>query len=170
MQQWEGEKDDTFPSGARINLGEYVSVSALSCSFLPLRNYLCPGYVGVFLLSGPDRSNSGRGSETNIHEAKGEERERGRERLLWSDAEDVCGLILADPGEKGQPRQRFVVSVGYTYDPRLHGGGPAHSPLVSLTNVSGIPWARLLLEGRRHPLTRARHRVARIRDTGTGPT
>lgn len=27
---------------------------------------------------------------------------RERERLLWSGAEDVCGLILADPGERGQ--------------------------------------------------------------------
>lgn len=46
-------------------------------------------------------------------------------------------------------------SAGYTYDP-WYGGGPVHSPLVSLTNVSSIPWASSSRPWlRRHPLTRA---------------
>lgn len=67
-----GGKDNTFPSGARINLGERERIRVIVL-LLP-RNYLCPGYVGVFLLSGPQHSARAKRNETEY--PGGRERER----------------------------------------------------------------------------------------------
>lgn len=84
-------------------------------------------YVGVFLLATTAR--------------KGVSTKRERETPLIRRRRRMRFNI----GWPGRERSaRFVVSVGYTYG----------RSLVSLTNVSAIPRARLLLEGRRHPLTR----------------
>lgn len=85
-------------------------------------------YVGVFLLGqGKRKEYPRRERETPLIRR----RRRMRFNIGW-------------PGRERSARRRFVVSVGYTYG----------RSLVSLTNVSAIPRARLLLEGRRHPLTR----------------
>lgn len=91
---------------------------------VPPPPYLC--YVGVFLLGqGKRKEYPRRERETPLIRR----RRRMRFNIGW-------------PGRERSAR--FVVSVGYTYG----------RSLVSLTNVSAIPRARLLLEGRRHPLTR----------------
>lgn len=80
----------------------------------------------------PARNN---GQERSIHEERETPLIRRRRRMRFN---------IGWPGRERSARRRFVVSVGYTYG----------RSLVSLTNVSAIPRARLLLEGRRHPLTR----------------
>lgn len=80
----------------------------------------------------PARNN---GQERSIHEEREIPLIRRRRRMRFN---------IGWPGRERSARRRFVVSVGYTYG----------RSLVSLTNVSAIPRARLLLEGRRHPLTR----------------
>lgn len=91
--------------------------------------YLC--YVGVFLLA------------TTARKGVSTKRERERETPLIRRRRRMR-FNIGWPGRERSARRRFVVSVGYTYG----------RSLVSLTNVSAIPRARLLLEGRRHPLTR----------------
>lgn len=55
-----------------INLGERERIRVIVL-LLP-RNYLCPGYVGVFLLSGPQHSARAKRNETEY--PGGRERER----------------------------------------------------------------------------------------------
>jgi len=80
-------------------------------------------------------------------DTEGRSRRRKREMsgrsLLWSDAEDVCGLISSDPGERERsPLLSAAVSAGYTYGPRRGTRveiRSTHRLVVSLTNVPERP-------------------------------
>lgn len=106
----------------------------------PSRNYLC--YVGVFLLA---TTLPVEATRVSLHETKRErEREtpliRRRRRMRFNIGWPVRGRGQLGKGSWSRWDTR-------TYDPR--------PLLVPLTNVSWHPpGTALLLEGRRHPLTR----------------
>lgn len=134
MQQSKTEEAIRFHR--RINLGEHPRYRA------------APSLPELPLLRGclPTRNNTASGSDSSLSPR---DQERERERLLWSDAEDVCGLILADPWE-GEVSSAKVRGLGGIHVRTIHGRCSSRWQMSP-----GIPpGTALLLEGRRHPLTR----------------
>lgn len=126
---------DTFPSE-----DQSWRTSALSCCPLP------PGITFATWVSSYSQQHC---QWKRLESLSTRRRERERERLLWSDAEDVCGLILADPWE-GEVSSAKVRGLGGIHVRTIHGRCSSRWQMSP-----GIPpGTALLLEGRRHPLTR----------------
>ena len=126
---------DTFPSE-----DQSWRTSALSCSSFP------PGITFATWVSSYSQQHC---QWKRLESLSTRPRERERERLLWSDAEDVCGLILADPWE-GEVSSAKVRGLGGIHVRTIHGRCSSRWQMSP-----GIPpGTALLLEGRRHPLTR----------------
>lgn len=159
-------------ASARTRRGQYVSISSGDQSWRTWAHVI----VLLFGLplpwlrgSRPPRANRNVRTETKRRTQTQWKREKGKRRrersALWSDAEDVCGLILPDPREKGQLSRSWSRRDTRT----IHRG----TPEVRSTHRSSRWQMSRASPG--HPprgppsSLNSRHRVAllRTRDTGT---